>query len=182
MRTLILDQYAHQSLIKRLFWNTVTGLGWVFWIYLWMPLVEAISLLIGSHPEQATSVASGSILALLASLTAHATVVVITITAFFAWSLLQWKGKRYRSEALEKQRANSPLPVLPLPHSMQHINYWRSVQSMVVSHHETSGLVQKVDILRTKKQDANRGYPVALPSTAQPLIRRFESGARSAHR
>ncbi len=163
MRTLILDRYNQQSLLKRFLWNTLTGLGWGFWIYLWLPLFAAITLLLGSHPEQATSAASNSILALLATLTAHASTVVIMIAAFFAWSLLQWVGKRYRREALQKQQENAPNSAT---HTVQNVRRWRQVQCMVISHDDANGFIQHIEMLKPK----NRAICEELPRLSRTLL------------
>jgi poly-beta-1,6-N-acetyl-D-glucosamine biosynthesis protein PgaD len=165
MRTLILDRYNQQSLLKRFLWNTLTGLGWGFWIYLWLPLFAAITLLLSPHPEQATSAASNSILALLATLTAHASTVVIMIAAFFAWSLLQWVGKHYRREALQKQHENAPSSAT---HTVQNVRRWRQVQCMVVSHDDANGFIQGIELLKPKHRALCQELPQLSKSLYQP--------------
>jgi poly-beta-1,6-N-acetyl-D-glucosamine biosynthesis protein PgaD len=168
MRTLILNQYAQQSLIKRLVGNMLTGLGWSFWIYLWLPLFDAITLLLGSHPEQAASAASNSILALLATLTSHASTVAIMIAVFLAWSLLQWAGKHYRHTALREQQVNAS-SLSPVVHADQDLRRWRHVQCMVVNHDDASGFIQQVEILKVKSKVAQRAHPPAyLQRVAKP--------------
>jgi poly-beta-1,6-N-acetyl-D-glucosamine biosynthesis protein PgaD len=182
MKTLILNQYAKQSLIKRLIGNTLTGLGWGFWIYLWIPLFTGITLLLGSHPEQATSAASNSILALLATLTTHASAVAILIAVFLAWSSLQWLGKGYRLEALRKQQVNAPYPVSPTVHIARDVWCWRHTQTMIVSHDDASGCIQQVETLKLKSTVAIQQYPVAYLLTVPPNSPyQLDSIARSIH-
>jgi len=148
MHMFILDQYAHQPLLKRILWNSLTGFGWAFWIYLWLPLLIAINLLIGPHPEQATSAASQSILALLATLTGHASVLGIMIAAFVAWSLLQWLSKSYRHEALQKRLVNVLCQASLTAHAVQNLPLCQKEQCMVVSHNDASGFIQYVEIIK----------------------------------
>jgi poly-beta-1,6-N-acetyl-D-glucosamine biosynthesis protein PgaD len=150
MRTLILDKYTHQSLLKQIIGNALTGLGWAFWVYLWLPLIAAITLLLGSHPEEATSVASYSILALLTTMVNHATVVLIMIGAFFAWSLLQWLGQNNRFEALQKHQANMLKRPTPMTYAALDFHRYQSAQSMVVSHDDTNGSINGVAIIKNK--------------------------------
>ena len=152
MRTLILDRYSHQSFFKRFLGNSLTGMAWAFWIYLWLPLFAAIALLV-AHPTQATSFASRSILELIATLGSHAATVLIMIAAFFAWSLLQWLGKQHRQEALQKQQIKH---VAPVSFINQEEKIWRHAQRVVVSHDDNNGQIKLVDVVQFKKQANHR--------------------------
>jgi biofilm PGA synthesis protein PgaD len=147
----ILDQYNHQSLVKRFLGNSLTGLAWVFWGYLWLPLIAAIALLPEeARPEPVTSVASSPIMALTATLASHAGMVVIMIGVFFGWSLLQFLGKRHRNEILQKYQASVPNQRVSDIHSAIELKYWQHAQSMVVSHDEINGFIKRVEILNSK--------------------------------
>ncbi len=183
MRKLILDQYSHQSLFKRFLGNTLTVLGWAFWIYLWLPLFAAIKLLLGAHSEQVTSEASHSILALVTTLASHAGMVVIMILIFIGWSLLQWIGKRYRREAIQKWPSKVLRSlILPATKPSQDMLCWQHVQSMVVRHDDTSGLIQRVEILKGKSKIAQREYPSPYLGNLLPNSKRqFDFIVRSIH-
>jgi poly-beta-1,6-N-acetyl-D-glucosamine biosynthesis protein PgaD len=157
MRTLILDQYTHQSIFKRMLGNTLTGFAWAFWIYLWLPLFAAITLLLETHPEEVTSAASRSILELIATLSSHVLIVFIMIAVFFAWSLLQWLGKHHRHQALQKQQVEHAIPVSPVAFIKQDEKVWRHAQRMVVSHDDNNGQIKVVDVLKFKKQGIHSG-------------------------
>lgn len=143
MRTLILDRYAHQSIFKRLLGNILTGLAWVFWIYLWLPLFEAIPMLMDSNPEEAPSVASRSILGLVTTLGIHASMVFAILSAFIAWSVLQWAGKHHRHKALQQVKISHPVP---MAYPRQDVKLWRKTQNMVVKHDDASGNIYQVEI------------------------------------
>jgi poly-beta-1,6-N-acetyl-D-glucosamine biosynthesis protein PgaD len=183
MKTLILNQYAKQSLIKRLIGNTLTGLGWGFWIYLWVPLFTAITLLSGAHPEQVTSEASRSILRLLATLINHGSMVIVMMGIFLTWSLLQVLGKRYRWNALQKGQVKWVRPALPSAHTAQNMHRWQQTQCMVVSHNDASGNIQQVEILKLKnKVVEQKRLPIYLPALLTSPKRRCNSFAMSIHR
>ncbi len=147
MRSLILDQYAHQSLFKRLLGNTLTSLAWAFWLYLWLPLFAAITQLAGSPQVEVTSDASNLILELIVTLGSHAAMVLAMIGVFIAWSLLQWIGKHHRRQALQKQHIKTSSPVPAAACKKQDEKNWRQAKSMVVSHDNASGYIYKVDII-----------------------------------
>jgi poly-beta-1,6-N-acetyl-D-glucosamine biosynthesis protein PgaD len=176
MRKLILDQYTHQALFKQFFGNTLTGLGWAFWIYLWLPLFAAIKLLLGQQPEQVTSAASHSLLALLATLANHASTVVIMILVFVGWALLQWAGKRYRREALQKRQTHVPTSSLALPaiRVVNDMQRWQQAQTVIVSHDDASGFIKRVEILKPENWVAplkyRSAYLYAVSATSIPLI------------
>jgi poly-beta-1,6-N-acetyl-D-glucosamine biosynthesis protein PgaD len=183
MRTLIIDQYTQQSIFKQQLGNTLTGLAWGFWIYLWLPLVVAITMLLGPHPEQATSAASHSILALLKTLVSHGSVVVIMILAFFGWSLLQFFGKRSRREALRKQEVKWPCTVVsPTAQETQDMRRWRHVQCLVVTHDNAGGFITQVEIVKAKSQVTQGKLP---PACLQTVLlkpkRHYNSIATSVH-
>ncbi len=158
MRSLILDQYSHQSMLKRFLGNMFTSMAWAFWIYLWLPLLAALTLLLGIHPGHPASAAEQSILALLEVLGSHMSVVMAMIAVFFAWSVLQWLGKPYRSLALQKRQATLKLPVSSKPRYRNAMEDWRQAQCIVVNHDENSGSIKQVDILDLGKRQISYGF------------------------
>ncbi len=147
MHTFIIDQFACQRARKRFLWNIITGLGWAFWIYLWLPLLRAIGMLLVPHHEEATSAAFRSIQELFTTLTNHLSMTVLMIAAFLAWALLQWWGTARRRSTARKQPIIRRNRVLLSKPDEQHVHTWRQAQRMVVVHDEDSGLIQQVDIL-----------------------------------
>lgn len=148
MRTFIIDQFAYQQARKRFLWNTITGLGWAFWIYLWLPILRAIAMLLVPNSEHATSDASRSILELFATLTTHASMTVLMIATFLAWASLQWWVMSKRHHTVRKQSLHQHPSVLLVKPDEQEVNAWRQAQRMVVIHDEDSGLIQHIDILK----------------------------------
>ena len=105
-------------------------------------------MLLVPHPEYATSDASRSIQGLFATMTAHASTMVILIAAFLAWTLLRWWGTGKHRHTLREQSLRQRHPVLLVKPDEQEVNAWRQAQRMVVTHDEGSGLIQHIDILR----------------------------------
>jgi poly-beta-1,6-N-acetyl-D-glucosamine biosynthesis protein PgaD len=152
MRSLILDQYTQQTKLKRLFGNTLTGLAWAFWAYLWLPLIAAIIVILEVNHGQVSSNASLSILELLATLNSHISTVAIMIMAFLSWSFLQWLGKSARHKALQQRQVKCIIPAMADIRQADEITHWRKAQLLVVSHDETFGSIQVVDILKSSNQ------------------------------
>ncbi len=148
MRTFIIDQFIYQQAHKRVLWNTITVIGWAFWIYLWLPLLRAIGMLLMPHHEQSTSEAFRSIQELFATLTTHLSMTIIMIAVFLAWASLQWWGTIRRRRTARKQPILRHHRVLLSKPDEQHVHVWRQAQRMVVVHDEDSGLIQHVDILK----------------------------------
>ncbi len=147
MHTFIIDHFASQKAHKRFLWNTITGLGWAFWIYLWLPLLHAIGMLLVPHQEQATTEAFHSIQELLTTLTAHLSMTALMIAAFLAWASLQWLVTVRLRRSVQKQPVIRLHRVLLSVPDEQHVHAWRQAQRMVVVHDEDSGLIQQVDVL-----------------------------------
>lgn len=150
MRALILDQYSQQSFFKRWLGNVLTGLGWAFWIYLWLPLIGAIALALDTQPEHTTADSSNSILALLATLSNHAATVLFIVAAFFAWSLLQALGKHYRYTAFQKRISKNSFHTSSNEQGAYNLSSLRHTQAMVVSHDDNSGAIVQVELARTQ--------------------------------
>ncbi|MSS76011.1 MAG: hypothetical protein EXR90_03790 [Methyloglobulus sp.] len=102
---------------------------------------------------------------LLATLTAHASTVVMMIVVFFAWSLLQWIGKHYRLEALQKQQGKALRTASSATHAVQNVRRWRQVQCMVVSHDDANGFIQGIELLKPK----HRALCQELPQLSKSL-------------
>ncbi|HJW87511.1 MAG TPA: poly-beta-1,6-N-acetyl-D-glucosamine biosynthesis protein PgaD, partial [Candidatus Brocadiaceae bacterium] len=125
MHAFIIDHFACQRAHKRLLWNTITGLGWAFWIYLWLPLLRAIGMLLAPHHEQATTEAFRSIQELFTTLTTHLSMTVLMIAAFLAWASLQWLVTARRRRTVQKQPIIRLHRVLQFMPDEQHVNTWR---------------------------------------------------------
>jgi poly-beta-1,6-N-acetyl-D-glucosamine biosynthesis protein PgaD len=146
MKSLILDRFASQSLHKRCLWHSLTSLGWAFWIYLWLPLLGSIEVYLGISSADTIST-SQSFRELLAILGSHATVVVMMIAGFLAWSLLQWQGNRQPYHA-SINRGITPRRLaqsVRLPE--RDLTAWQLAQRMVVTHDADSGWIYGVDVL-----------------------------------
>jgi poly-beta-1,6-N-acetyl-D-glucosamine biosynthesis protein PgaD len=157
MTTLILDQFIYQPLRKRFLWNTLTGLGWAFWIYLWAPLLRALVVLLsGTHPEGSASAAEQSIQTLLATLAAHATTVMALVGVFFVWALLQWRNNSNQRPALLEQAIPLDRMARSVRLSERDLASCQRAQRMVVTHDDDRGWIRRVDVLADSPAMASR--------------------------
>jgi poly-beta-1,6-N-acetyl-D-glucosamine biosynthesis protein PgaD len=148
MSKLILDQYKRQTPFKKYLGNTLTGLGWAFWIYLWLPLIGAISMLLHSQTAQQNNAALQSILTMTNTLRSHMNMVAVMIGLFLAWSILQWIGKQHRLQALNHKKAHKKEQDIP------DIQRLHQAKSMIVFH-DKNGMIQLVKLTPTACQQPN---------------------------
>lgn len=147
MYALIIDQFPQQTLLRRIIAYILTGLGWSFWIYLWLPLLDAMTTLLGFNPMQATSAALSSILSLINTLNGHALMIANIIGAFLLWATLQWLGKSGRLAAIRRQRMSLSYNVYVPPH----LKRWQEAQRLIVSHDDNNGAILRVQITEYQK-------------------------------
>lgn len=151
MSTLILDQFSQQSLFKRIFSYVFTSMGWGFWICLWLPLLEAMLILLTHHEASREATAALSSLAgLIDTLSTHMTAIAGVLAAFLFWAILQSLGKKSRLQAIEKQGMAMPYKTLP------YLKQWQTAQCMLVSHDEITGSIKRVRILNNKGNEIER--------------------------
>jgi poly-beta-1,6-N-acetyl-D-glucosamine biosynthesis protein PgaD len=156
MHALIIDQFPQQTLLRRIIAYTLTCLGWSFWIYLWLPLLDAITTLLGFNPMQAKSAALSSILTLINTLNLHVLLIAYILGAFLLWAILQWLGKYSRLEAIRKHR------MMPSYDALPHLKQWQEAQHLIVNHDDNNGSIVRVQITDNKKEQISgldRAYP-----------------------
>lgn len=143
MNTLIIDRFACQPVYRRLLWTVLTGVGWLFWMSLWLPLLKLPQVLVGeiSSGDLIASPVFGQVLATLGS---HAALILAAIGLFLAWSLFQSHADSERSAA----DGRSPTSVRQLAQSVrvgeQDLRAWQQAQRMVVVHDENLGWIREI--------------------------------------
>jgi poly-beta-1,6-N-acetyl-D-glucosamine biosynthesis protein PgaD len=147
LQTLILDQYARQSVFKRGWWLLLTLSGWAFWCYMWEPLAEALIAMAGSHGmHTAASPAERAVQTLLSTLNSHAHTVLVMVAFFLAWALLRWRGGPRRdpnADCATPEVARLPLSradLDPVPPA------WRHARRLRVQH-DDRGRIRLAEIL-----------------------------------
>lgn len=147
MRTLILDQYSSQPLVTRWIGNSLTGLGWAFWIFLWLPLLTAIALLLELNPGQQSAYGtSQSIPTFLATLQTHFIIVLGMAGFFLAWAILQSLGKCKRFVSLQKAQNPFLISAINVDIDINQLQNWRSARMTIVKH-GINGVISNVEIL-----------------------------------
>jgi len=136
MKTLILDKFSTQPLFKRVVWNTLTAIGWSFWLYLWSPLIMPLANYLGIVDELSSK--EGRFLQeLVQTYTSHILVVAILIGIFMLWSLLQWH-RTTRSTTKEKV---SLFKQTSLSHTEPALLGWEASNKRLVIHHNSLGQI-----------------------------------------
>lgn len=148
MTTLILDRFSQQSLLTRIFSYVFTSLGWGLWIYLWLPLLQAMFVLL-THQEvsQETSEALNSLEELFHTLSIHMLAIACVIIAFLLWAILQWLGKHNRLQAIDNQNISVSYK------NLSHIEQSQVAQCVLVSHDDVTGSINRVQIVNPKNSE-----------------------------
>lgn len=132
---LILDQFHQQSFGYQLLNNCLTALGWGFWIYLWIPIIQSILAMNGWHtPDISTD--SLALQKLLETLGSQFSTIVLTVMAFFIWALIR-QFNQFR-------QVNQNFYSLSDDVSNKHITV-SSNRLLVVRHEEQTGLIKSVE-------------------------------------
>lgn len=139
VNSLILDQSNRQPIAFRLLSGCITALGWVFWIYLWLPILESIPLVTGLDSTPATD-GSASLGRLLDTLNNQLITISMVIVVFSVWSVLRRLNQSGRIKHL--QNMNQPV-------SITSAFDLSSNRLIVVSHDEQTGLIKTI---KTPKQ------------------------------
>ncbi len=146
MRSLILDQYSNQPALTRWVGNSLTGLGWGFWIFLWLPLLATASIVLDFTPEAAPQSASHSMLTLLLTMKSHLVMVLSLIGLFIAWAILQSVGKGKRTESILREKNTFCNAMTAVEMSEEQLQIVRKARITRVSH-ESNGRIIDVGVI-----------------------------------
>lgn len=164
MHKLILDQYSKQSAITRWIGNSLTGLGWIFWIFLWLPLLAAASIDFNVKSElPLESAASDSLLSLLLTIKSHLAIVLALVSLFIAWALVQHLGKHKRFYTLQTKQNPFSAPMISSLTCGEKLQLLRRARMTLVLH-ESNGRIINVDVL--EGPGINDFSPEPLPEAA----------------
>lgn len=147
MRTLILDQYSNQPVLTRWIGNSLTGLGWIFWIFLWLPLIATASVVLEFNTELPLKPESShSLLSLLTTMLSHLVMVLSLIGIFIVWASLQCTGKSLRARSIQGSQNPFAINMSSFEMSQEKMANIRKARVTVVMH-ESNGRIHQVDVL-----------------------------------
>ncbi|MFK5947470.1 MAG: poly-beta-1,6-N-acetyl-D-glucosamine synthase [Methylococcales bacterium] len=134
---LIIDHFNQQSMIYQGLSNGFTIIGWSFWLYLWLPIMNSLLILTGLTDK--TSSEGSATLSRLASTLSDQMLTILAVLLFFLiWSVLCKLGRNRFTENYKKKNKRAP-------------NYIKgsfdlSLSRLILVHHqEGTGLIQSVE-------------------------------------
>ena len=135
MNTLIIDKFSHQPLPKRLLWILLTSGGWLFWLYLWSPLFLSIGAYLGvvTHISEQDA---RFLQQLIDTYSNHFLMVILLISLFVFWSLLQKYRKisPYSEDKINIFKKNTLISNTRRPPLG-----WRKTGRIIVIHYDNLG-------------------------------------------
>ncbi len=138
--SLILDQFKQQSIVYKLLSNSLTALGWGFWIYLWLPILESFSIIAGMS-QQEPSAGTATLSRLMDTLSSQFFTIVVITLAFVIWSLLRKLNQHGLIHKLDKQ--SDKLHLDPSSHFNLITN-----RLIIVHHEEGTGSIKSIVALK----------------------------------
>lgn len=146
MRPPIIDRKDLLNFSNRAVTGTLTVVFWIFWVYLWVPLLAFFAWAAGFEQAYKYMVVLGGWQEVVRLLSFYTLVIVLmggTLCAWAAYNILRYGNSQRRSGA--RMPTNSEIAGY-FNHSKLAIDTWRAAQRLYVTHDE-KGLLAKVAIL-----------------------------------
>jgi poly-beta-1,6-N-acetyl-D-glucosamine biosynthesis protein PgaD len=139
MKPLILDCHAQLPLWRRLGQGAVNALGWVWWVYMWLPLLGLLLQYLVLDAE-AEPCPDGEVPPLVETMYLHGFVFAGWGGLLFAWSVLQWYEKEWHASTRQRLVTTRQL-AQSIRLSEDGLDAWQRTQRIVVCHDENSGWI-----------------------------------------
>ena len=145
MNTMIIDRFSSLPLSRRLLWTSLTCMGWALFTSLWLPLLGATAILVGTASPETTA-AAHSFGELFHTLASHLVAIMIAIGFFLGWSVLQNQATKHGRDEKRDIVSSSRL-AQSVRLDADDLGVWQRAQRLVVMHDETSGWISGVRIM-----------------------------------
>jgi len=157
MNSLIIDMPDLQTIRQRYASSFITLLFWIFWFYLWLPLISLIAWVLGVDLLYDRMVVEGGYDAFIATLPTYALVVVLMGAIFVIWgvyNLQRFRGKERRSHVHPVDNATIANYFIVDP---VQLGEWQQAKNLVI-HLDELGMIQSVE-KRTLTQESGDATP-----------------------
>jgi biofilm PGA synthesis protein PgaD len=134
MRHVIIERPDLQSPLKRAGTRGITLIFWIFWIYLWTPIISLVAWLLGVHLFRKNIIDNGGYQFVLESVFMFFAIVLVMAAIFIGWGL--YNQKRFRGKELRK----APMPIDLVTHASdfktnpEQLAAWQASKHLVVQH------------------------------------------------
>ena len=144
MNSLIIDMPDLQTIRQRYASTFITLLFWIFWFYLWLPLISLIAWVLGVDLLYDRMVVKGGYDAFVASLPTYSLVVVVMGAVLIIWGIYnmqRFRGKERRSHVHPVE--NSTIANYFIVDPVQ-LTEWQQEKNLVI-HLDELGMIQSVE-------------------------------------
>lgn len=146
MKRVIIERPDLQSPLQRAAAGGITFVFWVFWIYLWLPLISLVAWLIGVKLFRENIIDNDGYKALLHDVGWYALIIALIAVVQISWG--RYNLLRFRDNELRK----STIPVDLATHARafkvdpQALRQWQAAKIMVIRH-DPRGDITAVDTI-----------------------------------
>jgi biofilm PGA synthesis protein PgaD len=147
MKEYVIDRPALVSTRERFFWAVLTTAFWLFWVYLWLPLITLLAWYFGVTTFVDHVLSVQGLDQTFRLIVLYLLVVLGLGAVFLGWAALNW----YRFRGVDRRRPRPPVDDVGLAghHTLPpaQMPAWRAA-ARLVAHHDASGRVVDVVVLQ----------------------------------
>lgn len=141
---MIINKPSLQTLRQRFGYSFLTVLFWMFWFYLWLPLISIVAWLVGIEIFYQEMIVAGGHRAFFELVGFYSQVVLSITVVFLGWAgynLFRFRGKKRRkgSKVIEMTEIAGRFSV-----DAGQLMTWRRAKRLVI-HHDAHGTITRVD-------------------------------------
>ncbi len=145
MNTMIIDRFSSLPFTRRVFWTSLTCVGWALFTSLWLPLLGATALLFGVASPEVTA-AAHSFGELFHTLASHLVAIIVAVGLFLAWSVLQSRATQ-RTGLVRREVVSAARLAQSVRLDADDLSGWQKEQRLIVLHDEGSGWISGVRVM-----------------------------------
>lgn len=144
MKRLVIERPDLQSPLQRTTTGGLTFIFWLFWIYLWLPLISLAAWWVGISLFRDNLIENSGYQLLFTQLSWY--VFVISLIAFLLIGWARYNLLRFR----DKERRKKPMPVDLITHARDfkvdaaRLVSWQNARHLVI-HHDEHGVITHVE-------------------------------------
>jgi biofilm PGA synthesis protein PgaD len=147
MKRVIIERPDLQSPLQRAATGGITFVFWVFWIYLWLPLISLVAWLIGVKLFRENIIDNDGYKTLLHDVGWYALIIALIAVVQISWG--RYNLLRFRDKELRK--STNPVDLATRARAFkidpQRLEQWQAAKYLVI-HHDPRGDITAVDIAR----------------------------------
>lgn len=174
---LIIERPDLQSWRRRFGYAAVTLFFWLFYLYLWQPLLSLVLWTLGVGIAYLQMVELGGFEALLELLISYGLVIVAIALVYIGWAQINYRRFRRREQRINARELRCEETARHFGISVQDLRSWRD-QRMLIVHHNPEGRVTGVQSVLLFPIDSGATSPHQAPGK-HPPPREIAHGAPS---